>query len=663
MCGIVGIVEFSGQPTDAHILLKMRDRMEHRGPDDYGAVLIDAKRRDFTARRPGNGFLQFRDEDELKTQACALDFSIGLAHRRLSIVDLSESGRQPMCNEDGSIWITYNGEVYNFNEIRKALQTAGHSFHSKTDTEVIIHAYEQWGMDCLQRFIGMFAFGIWDCRREELILARDRIGVKPLYYCIVGTKLLFASEIKAILEHPEVNRGTNQEALYHYLSFHCVPAPMTLFTGILKLEAGHYLISKNAGDIRIVPYWNMFRLRNDQSLNRPEKEVCEEILYLFRDATRLRMISDVPFGAFLSGGIDSTLNVAVMSQLLSTPVNTFSVGFKDSPEFDELHWARMVAREFGTNHHEMTLSAEDTLAFLVDMVYYQDEPIADPVCVPVYFVSKLAKGSGVTVCQVGEGSDELFCGYPSWLEALKDYPSLRSPFVRLQKLPMLFAAHCISRIFDRAWGTYGLCLPYWNRGEVFWGGAVYYRDEEKRALLSSALHKNVTESTRGLIARYRRHFNEVCYKPDDLAWLTYVDLCIRLPELLLMRLDKMNMAASLEGRVPFLDHRLVELILSLPQSQKVNGNETKHLLKRAIRGIVPDAIIDRPKMGFQLPISKWYQSHLHDRFMELFNDFSKNTAYFSPNAIRRFNSKRGVPWIIMNFVLWHRMWIERKALS
>jgi asparagine synthase (glutamine-hydrolysing) len=217
MCGIAGIIDFSGQPVDARILLRMRDRMEHRGPDDYGAVLIDAKRRDFTASRSGNGFLQFRDEGELKTQACAVDFSIGLAHRRLSIVDLSESGRQPMCNEDGSIWITYNGEVYNFQEIREELQAAGHLFRSQTDTEVILHAYEQWGMSCLERFIGMFAFALWDAKKQKLILARNRLGVKPLYYCFIRTRLLFASEIKAILEDPGVERTVNEDSFYHYI--------------------------------------------------------------------------------------------------------------------------------------------------------------------------------------------------------------------------------------------------------------------------------------------------------------------------------------------------------------------------------------------------------------------------------------------------------------
>lgn len=652
MCGIVGIINFSGQPVDPASLVRMRDRMSHRGPDDFGAVLLSSKTRDWRGK-----CIQFRNHEDISTSNYG-PYNLGLGHRRLAILDLTPAGHQPMGNEDGSIWIVFNGEIYNFQSIRTELEALGHRFRSRTDTEVILHAYEQWGIDCLERFIGMFAFGIWDGKKRELILARDRLGVKPLYYGLVGQDLIFASEIKAILAYPGMPRQVNEEAFYHYLSFHCVPAPATLFAGIFKVEAGHYLIIRDPAGITNIAYWDMFRNRNEQSLSRSAEEIAQEINELFYDATRLRMISDVPFGAFLSGGLDSSQNVAVMSRILSQPVNTFSIGFAEAPEFDELLWARQIAGQFKTNHHEVILTPDKAIAFFDEMVFYQDEPIADPVCVPIYFLSKLAKDNGVTVCQVGEGSDEIFCGYPTWLAVLKDYRDRKKIASKLQKLPIFVASYLGAHFLNRGWSTFDYYHAFFNGGDLFWGGAPGYRDGQKSALLSPRILANIKEPTSELINNYKAQFKEACYAPDDLTWMSYLDLRLRLPELLLMRLDKMNMAVSLEGRVPYLDHRLVELAMSLSQQQKINGGETKYILKKAIGDILPPQIINRAKQGLVLPVAPWYKKHLKKRFQTMLQEFCEDTDYFNNKFLNKFLSGTDVPWIIINFIAWHNVWIR-----
>nr|MBC8360804.1 asparagine synthase (glutamine-hydrolyzing) [Candidatus Desulfatibia profunda] len=653
MCGIAGIVDFSGNSVSATDLLNMRDSMLHRGPDDFGAVLLAGN-----GKSHSNRYVQFRTCEELfGTGKSHSNFNIGFAHRRLSIIDLTAAGRQPMCNEDGTIWITFNGEIYNFEEIRTELEKYGHRFLSKTDTEVIIHAYEQWGMKSLDRFIGMFAFAIWDQSKSRIILARDRVGIKPLYYCFLGPKLVFASEIKAILQYPGIPRKVNLEAFGHYLSFHCVPPPATLFEGISKVESGHYMVIHEPSQIKTVEYWDMFAKRNNESLARSEEDITEEIVNLFQDATKRRMISDVPFGAFLSGGIDSSLNVAMMCRFLDRPVNTFSIGFKDAPAYNELSWSNRIAKLFKTNHHEVIISPQDAISFLPKLVFHQDEPIADSVCVPVYFVSKLAKDNGVSVCQVGEGSDELFCGYPSWLTALKDYSEADTFFGKIKRAPMLASSYLASRLLGKGWGTYDRCHTFYHN-EIFWGGAISYREYAKRAILSPRLNKLTYEATPQIISDYKDRFNNRCFLPDPLAWMTYIDLKIRLPELLLMRLDKLNMAVSLEGRVPFLDHRLVEFALSLSQKSKIKTNETKYILKQAIKDILPPDIINRPKQGFQLPVNEWYEDHMHKHFIRVADSFLKDTDYFNATALTRYINRKQVPWIIINFIYWHRMWIE-----
>ena len=403
MCGIVGIFKFreGGVEITEPLLQRMRDTMVHRGPDGAGMW-----------RSP--------------------DGRVGLAHRRLSIIDLSEAGAQPMASADGALWIVYNGEVYNHAELRTELEAEGYRYRSRTDTETVLYAYDRWGLECVHRFQGMFAFGLWDVRKRRLWLVRDRIGIKPLYYTFAGSQVLFASEIKALLEHPQVSRDVDSTALYHYMTLYTTPAPLTMFKGIYKLPAGHAMVVEEGRDPRVYQYWDpivprerferTFRGSGEPSM---ETYCTKEIRRLLAESIEKRMMSDVPFGVFLSGGVDSSTNVALMARLMDRPVDTFTVAFKNNPQYNELEYARRIAREFKTNHHEVLIDESDLLEYLPDLIYHQDEPIADPVCVPLYYVSKLARDNGTIVVQVGEGSDEQFCGY-AWNEIFqKIYEGLK----------------------------------------------------------------------------------------------------------------------------------------------------------------------------------------------------------------------------------------------
>ncbi|MDH3257328.1 MAG: asparagine synthase (glutamine-hydrolyzing), partial [Nitrospinota bacterium] len=401
MCGIVGAISFKSNSfiVTAPYLAKMRDTMAHRGPDGFGSWISD-------------------------------DGKVGFGHRRLAIIDLSEAASQPMCNGDRSLWLTFNGEIYNHAEIRSELIKDGFTQWKTdhSDTEVVLHAYERWGIDALQKFRGMFAFGLWDNRKKELFLVRDRIGIKPLYYSIHHGRLAFASEIKALLEDPDQPRAVNEEALYHYLSFLTTPGPQTLFDGIQKMAPGTWLRVTADGTVQEYKYWDVWD-HTQPLIDVPEDEISERILEELRTSVQLRKVSDVPVGVFLSGGIDSSTNAALFSEGESQPIRTFSIGYQGDYESyqNETHFARRMAQEVGAEYHDRMLTQDDLIDFLPQMIHLQDEPIADPVCVPVYFVSKLARDHGVTVCQVGEGADELFWGYPKWkfrleLQYKNDWP-------------------------------------------------------------------------------------------------------------------------------------------------------------------------------------------------------------------------------------------------
>src|SRR5205809_90472 len=624
MCGIVGIFHHSSvERVDPDRLLLMRDSMTHRGPDDSGIYVSP-------------------------------DLSVGLAHHRLSIIDLSSAARQPMSDDQRRVWITFNGEIYNFAELRLDLERDGIVFHSNSDTEVLIHLYKKYGKAMVQFLRGMFAFAIFDERDRTLFLVRDRIGVKPLYYFNRAGCFAFASEIKALLAAGKISRNVNPEALYHYLSFLTTPAPQTLFEGIFKLDAGHLMTVNSAGELRIEQWWTPL---SAQQIKHKEDDHVANIQALLRESIRYRMISDVPFGVFLSGGIDSSTNVALMAEMMdrpNRPVETFSIGFKDEPQYNELAYARAVASKFKANHHEIEIGLQDLLDFLPQLIYHQDEPIADPVCIPVYYVAKLAKEHGVTVCQVGEGSDELFCGYPYWsmMLGLERWRRLYSAAPRpLRHLAWQFARPLANPFSGR--------LEYLRRASydepVFWGGAEGFYETAKRSLLHPDMRAKLNgTSSAAVIGRYFKEFLETAGTTDPLNWMTFLDLKLRLPELLLMRVDKMTMATSVEARVPFLDHKLVEYVLAIPQNDKVPGFKLKHLLKRAVAGILPQEIINRPKQGFGVPIREWFQLELGARIREKLTCFARSQPYLNPGTVASLlsNSSGALQWYLFNFVLW-----------
>jgi asparagine synthase (glutamine-hydrolysing) len=579
MCGITGIFNYSQSPNlvSESILKQMTAVIAHRGPDDDGIFISPNQ-------------------------------IVGFGFRRLAIIDLSPAGHQPMCNRDGSIWIVFNGEIYNHLELRKTLEAKGYRYNSKSDTETILYAYQEYGLDFVEKLFGMFAIAIWDSRKEELILIRDRIGVKPLYYAFAGGALIFGSEIKSILEHPSVSRNLNPQALYDYLTFYAAPPCETLFEGICKLEAGHYAVVGRNGEMKKTRWWEM----NHRAEIFPKEKFSSEafcvenLRRLLRDSIKLRMMSDVPFGVMLSGGIDSSLNVALMSELMTRPVETFSVGFKDLEKYNELGYARQISAQFKTNHHEILLTEQNAIDFLPEMVWHQDEPNADPVCVPLYFVSKLCRESGTIVAQVGEGSDESFAGYQQYLRERwfqKYYDALLPESLKALMYQVLRRVQPLSLVSDYARRSL-------YQEPSFYGGAISFTEEQKAELCTSIFRHDSKSSAR-IPERLFRQFERLASpseSADFLRKMIYTEFNNRLPELLLMRVDKMSMAVSIEARVPFLDHRLVEFAAQIPESLKIKNGVPKYILKKAAEGIIPSNIIYRKKQGFAAPAIEWLRN-------------------------------------------------------
>jgi asparagine synthase (glutamine-hydrolysing) len=632
MCGIVGALSFTSgsyKVTEPY-LNTMRDTMIHRGPDGCGTWVSENGR-------------------------------VGFGHRRLSIIDLSEAAAQPMSNADRSLWLTFNGEIYNHAEIRSELIKDGFNQWKTdhSDTEVILHAYERWGIDALHKFRGMFAFGLWDNRKKELYLVRDRIGIKPLYFSIHHGRLTFASEIKALLKDPDQPRAVNEEALYHYLSFLTTPGPQTLFDGIHKLAPGTWLRVSSDGTIQEHKYWDV--LDHTQPLkNVSEDEISERVLEELRTAVQLRKVSDVPVGVFLSGGIDSSTNAALFSEGESQPVRTFSIGYQGEYESyqNEIHFARRMADEVGAEFHDRLLNLDDLIDFLPEMIHLQDEPIADPVCVPVYYVSKLARDNGVTVCQVGEGADELFWGYPNWKTMLElQYKNAWPVPSPLKKFGLAGL-----RLLGREKTLY---YEWLRRGAndlpVFWGGAEAFTEAQKRDVLSPRLRKHFQNfSSWEALKPIHERFRQKAWEQKPLQWMSYLDLNLRLPELLLMRVDKMSMGVSLEGRVPFLDHKLVELAMSIPEAMKTRNGNLKHILKKSVRGLIPDELIDRKKQGFGVPIHEWFMDQLGERTQKELKSFCNETDFIDYPEAQRLIQERQSPmvWHILNLALWWKKYFN-----
>ena len=636
MCGIAGALIFSSarfRVTPSYIT-GMRDVMDHRGPDGVGLWISP-------------------------------DGRVGLGHRRLAIIDLSEAAAQPMSNEDGSLWIAFNGEIYNHAEIRSELEARG-SHQWKTDhsdTEVILHAFEQWGIDCLAKFRGMFTIALWDSNRRELWLIRDRIGVKPLYYSIHDGRIVFASEIKALLEDPDQRRAVDEVAFYHYLSFVATPAPSTLFEGIHKLPPATWLRVSARGDLHSSCYWDVWDHTHSLA-GATETEIADRLLEELRTAVRLRKVSDVPVGVFLSGGIDSSTNAALFSENETQPIRTFSIAYDKHYQSypSELPYARQMARRVNAEHQEQLLTQDDLLGFLPDMIKSQDEPIADPVCMPVYFVSKLARDHGVIVCQVGEGADELFLGYTAWIRKLQ--------LQRLEDLPVPGSLKRLMMAGLRLSGR-DASYPYelLQRGiegrPIFWGGVDAFTRAAKRRILSPRLRTSLRGLTSwDVLDPIRRRFEESAWERSRSNWMTYVDLKIRLPELLLMRVDKMSMAVSLECRVPFLDHKFVELALSIPESVKIRNGRPKYILRKAVRGLIPDEVIDRKKQGFGVPVEEWFLDRLGAFASAELTQFCDQADFLDRGELARLISERKgwKLWFLLNFCLWWKQYIAAETI-
>ena len=619
MCGIAGYLTSKPIAGLQPALRAMAQAIVHRGPDD-------------------EGFLETTTRD--------VSWNIGLAHRRLSIIDLS-TGHQPLGNEDGSVQIVFNGEIYNFQDLRDDLIGKGHAFRTHSDTETIVHAYEEWGERCVERFRGMFAFALWDANREKLVLARDRFGKKPLFLLEQNGLLLFGSEIKSLLAFPGIRPAVNRDALWDYFTYRYVPAPATLFSGIRKLMPGCLAVWEGGGlkETRYYAPPDRDPLVIPSSLPDPVGAFLDRL----DEAVRIRMISDVPFGAFLSGGIDSSAVVGLMTRHLGQPVKTFSVGFAESG-YSELGYARSIADLFHTDHHELTVSQDNLMEHLPGLIRFRDAPVAEPSDIPIYLLSKEACRS-VKMVLTGEGSDEFLGGYPKHVfERYVFSYQLLPGFVRHGLIEPLIGA--LPYRFRRAkTAITNLGLERFEERMPRWFGALSNRERESLVALR-------TEPWN----RPRTQF-DTPESNSPLRRILYFDQTSWLPDNLLERGDRMTMAASIEARMPFMDHELAAFVSGLPDAYRVRGRTTKWILREAMKRLLPADILERPKVGFRVPVNEWFRGPMRDYLHDhLVGNHSVTRAYYNRQVLERVVSEhvRGqqnhekLLWCLLNLELWHR---------
>ncbi len=570
MCGICGKLTFSSEPVDPYLIARMASTLHHRGPDDE---------RVYSAPH------------------------IGLGQTRLSIIDLNSNATAPISNEDNSVWVVFNGEIYNFQQLREELEEKGHRFRTRCDTEVIAHLYEQHGFDCLRKMRGMFAFALWDSSRKLLFAARDRLGKKPFAYHLDGAAFTFGSEIKAITADPNVSVSPNFSALHRYLSYQYVPSPLTAFEGIHRLPAGHFLTCDTRGNLRIERYWSPPLVQT--KMRDSEREIEEALIEKLRESVRLRMISDVPLGAFLSGGIDSGAVVALMAESSDRPVKTFSIGFEEE-EMNELPFARLVAERYGTDHTECIVRA-DAADVLPKLVWHYNEPFADPSAIPTYYVSKITR-EHVTVALSGDGGDESFSGYNRYGELLSWMRADTAPFaVKAMSIG-------ISSLLDRLpHDRYSARL---SRG-FYMAGAdlqrryalhmMYLKPQEQEAAYTSHFRSIATATPFALANPAAFPWDK---STDTIDWMMRHDQNFYLPDCLMVKTDIASMANSLEVRCPFLDHEFVEFAASIDSSRKRTNGTGKVILKNALAGVLPAPLLSKPKTGFGVPLGKWLRTDL-----------------------------------------------------
>ena len=612
----------------------MRDVIRHRGPDDEG-IFIDGP--------------------------------IGLGHRRLSIVDVA-SGHQPMTNEDGTLHITFNGEIYNHADFRPQLEARGHVYRTHCDTETILHLYEEHGGDCVRHLRGMFAFAIWDQKRLELFIARDRLGVKPLYYFHADDgSLYFGSEIKTLFVAGALKPEINFAALPDYLANHATSGEETLFVGVKRLLPGHTLRWQD-GRVEISRYWDVSFAKDEQA-TRSDQDYVEEWSELFRKAVRLRLMADVPLGMFLSGGIDSSAIAAVMSGMVSEPIKTFSVAFKER-EANELEYARLIASAFKTNHHEVVVSPEDFFSALPKLVWHEDEPLAHPSSVALFFVSQLA-AKHVKVVLTGEGSDELLAGYARYRKTIYNlalgarYHGAMLEGIRNAVRNRIEGLPRGSRVRQKLLRTFLSLEP--DIESIYFDNFSVFGRSLQHELLTPETRARAGEGdpyagVRGLL--------EQTDAKSPLDRLLYADIKTYLHELL-MKQDQMSMAASIESRVPFLDHKLVEFTSSLPERLKLRGWTTKYVLRKSMKGILPETILSRPKMGFPVPIGKWFRGEYRSVVNEyVLSERSLERGIFREDFVRTLINRHDAGedhserlWSLVNFEMWQRRFIDGEQMN
>jgi asparagine synthase (glutamine-hydrolysing) len=628
MCGIAGRFNFkSGAPVDPQVIRGMCTLLAHRGPDG---------------------------EDVFQQGA------VGLGHRRLAIIDLSDAGRQPMGTPDGRYWITFNGEIYNYLELRQRFERSGYRFHSRTDTEVILAAYSVLGPDCLTELRGMFALAIWDAHHRTLFLARDRFGKKPLYFRVDGEGIAFASEPKAFLAEPGFTPRPDLEGIAQYLSYHYVPSPYSAFSGVSRIRPAHYALV-DAGGMTTTRYW---RLRYQPKSAQTEREATEQLVAELREATRLRLISDVPLGAFLSGGVDSSAIVALMAQETNAPVKTFSIGFAEK-DFDELTYARAVAQQYGTDHREFIVRPDATEIF-ADLVWHYNEPYADSSAIPTYYLAKLTR-EHVTVALNGDGGDEAFGGYSRYLVPRGVQMYSRLPLEARAALAGI-AGH-VPRAAPR--GSLQARASRWFRRNSLpparWAAAnrLYFDRDLRETVWSRDFQRTVAH-----VEPTDVFMDESCQAESDdlLDAMLAADVNWYLPDGLLVKVDIATMAHGLEARSPFIDHKVMEFAATLPSSMKVRHRTTKYILKEAFRTRLPADIIDRPKKGFSVPLRHWFRHELKEfAYDTLLDGRARQRGYFNMPQIERLLDEHASGtrdwqeniWILLMLELWHRTFIDR----
>lgn len=629
MCGIAGFIDFRDasnarvEEERAQILEDMCRVITHRGPDDLGLML-----------RPG----------------------VALGMRRLSIIDLA-SGHQPISNEDGAVTIVFNGEIYNYRELQTLLQSRGHRFATNSDTETIVHAYEEFGASCLNHLRGMFAFAVWDDREKRLFIARDRVGKKPLYYSVTrsGT-LVFGSELKSLLEHPDVTRDINPQALDAYFSLGYVPDPISIFENIEKLPPGHHLTFSN-GRLAVERYWDFSYESNGNGHS--ASDYLDELRALLDEAVKLRLVSDVPLGAFLSGGIDSSTVVALMTRHMDQPVKTFSIGFNED-SYSELKYARLTAKKLGTEHHEF-LVTPDICDVVDQLTWHFDEPFADSSAIPTYVVSKLAR-EHVTVVLTGDGGDELFAGYSRYITERQ-----RKKFDFVPRIVREGVMDPLSRRLPHgAWGRNYLHNVSLDPIARYLDNVSVFTSLNKSSLYTSDFSDQLRDMSQ--LNSYFRELSGNVKTDAKLDSLLYIDSKTYLPGDILTKVDRMSMAVSLEARVPLLDHKLIEFVTRIPASMKMAGLETKHLFKRAVADLVPAEVLNRPKQGFGVPIQQWINQQLRERIRDTLNDprtLQRGYVARSHVEILLDEHERGrrdhamALWALLMLELWHRRFVDR----